>query len=65
MEHKITCGIKEGEVDSAQGPQVYKDGATWADFFVCVRKIAHELTSVPIFLYFMWNAATVWLDERW
>ena len=34
-------------------------------YFVCVfvRKIVPELTSVPIFLYFMWDAATVWLDE--
>ena len=23
-----------------------------------------ELTSVPIFLYFMWDATTVWLDEQ-
>ena len=26
-------------------------------FCVCVRKIGPELTSVPIFLYFMWDAA--------
>ena len=35
--------------------------------FLCVRKIVTKLvtklTSVPIFLYFMWDAATVWLDE--
>ena len=30
---------------------------------VCVRKIDPELTSVPIFLYFMWVTATAWLDE--
>ena len=30
---------------------------------VCVRKIGPELTSVPILLYFMWDAATAWLDE--
>ena len=30
----------------------------------CLRKIVAELTSVPIFLYFMWHAATAWLDER-
>ena len=29
-----------------------------------MRKIVTELTSVPIFLYFMWDAATAWLDER-
>ena len=28
-----------------------------------MRKIGPELTSVPIFLYFMWDATTVWLDE--
>ena len=33
-------------------------------FFFWVRKIVAELTSVPIFLYFMWDAATVWLDEQ-
>ena len=26
---------------------------------VCVRKMGPELTSVPIFLYFMWDATTV------
>ena len=31
---------------------------------VCVRKIGSELTSVPIFLYFMWDVTTAWLDER-
>ena len=25
---------------------------------VCVRKIVPELTSVPVFLYFMWDAST-------
>ena len=29
-----------------------------------VRKIGPELTSVPIFLYFTWDAATAWLDEQ-
>ena len=29
-----------------------------------MRKIDPELTSVPIFLYFMWDAATAWLDEH-
>ena len=29
-----------------------------------VRKIGPELTSLPIFLYFMWGTATVWLDEQ-
>ena len=32
--------------------------------FVCVRKIGPELTSVPVFLYFMWDVTTVWLDEQ-
>ena len=31
-------------------------------FFLLVRKIAPELTSVLIFLYFLWEAATAWLD---
>ena len=37
----------------------------WRTLFVCVcvRKIVAELTSMPIFLYFMWDAATAWLDE--
>ena len=30
---------------------------------VCVRKIVVKLTFVPIFLYFMWDATTAWLDE--
>ena len=29
----------------------------------CLRKIVGELTSVSIFLCFMWDAATAWLDE--
>ena len=33
-------------------------------FFFFVRKIVSELTFVPIFLYFMWDAATAWLDEQ-
>ena len=33
----------------------------WTPF---VRKIVTGLSSVPIFLYFMWDTATVWLDER-
>ena len=32
-------------------------------FCVCVRKTGPELTSVPVLLYFMWDAATAWLDE--
>ena len=31
---------------------------------VCVRKIVPELTSVPMFLRFMWDATTVWPDEQ-
>ena len=27
-----------------------------------MRKILTELTSVSIFLYFVWEAATAWLD---
>ena len=30
---------------------------------VLVRNIVAELTSVPILLYFMWDAATAWLDK--
>lgn len=33
-------------------------------FFFFVRKNVAELTSVPIPLYFMWDAATVLLDEQ-
>ena len=29
----------------------------------CLRKIAAELPSVPVSLYFMWDATTAWLDE--
>ena len=32
-------------------------------FFLCVQKIGPELTSVPIFVYFMWDATTAWLDK--
>ena len=32
--------------------------------FVCVSKIVTELTSLRIFLYFVWNATTAWLDEQ-
>ena len=32
---------------------------------VYVRKIGPELTSVPVFLYFMWDAAVPWLDEQY
>ena len=45
-----------------------------AFFFLCfclnsffsflVGKIVTELTSVPIFLCFIWDAAIAWLDER-
>ena len=28
-----------------------------------VRKITTELTSVPVFLYFMWGAITAWFDS--
>ena len=33
--------------------------------FLCVfmGEIGPELTSVPVFLYFMWDAATAWLVE--
>ena len=31
-------------------------------YFIFVRKIGPELTSVPIFLYFMWDVASAWLD---
>ena len=34
-----------------------------ANLPVCLRKIVTELTSVPIFLYFMWDAATAWLHK--
>ena len=30
----------------------------------CLRKIVTELKSEPIFLYFMWDAATAWLQEQ-
>ena len=33
-------------------------------FLIFVRKIDSKLTSVPIFLYFMWDAARAWLDEQ-
>ena len=32
-------------------------------FSFFVRRIGPELTSVPISLYFMWDAAIAWLDE--
>ena len=33
-------------------------------FCFLVRKIGPELTSVPVFLQFIWDSATVWLDEQ-
>ena len=33
-------------------------------YFAYVRKVVAELTSMPIFLCFMWDAATAWLDEQ-
>ena len=44
-------------------PQVEITAADASWPFFLVRKIVAELTSVPIFLYFMWDAATAWLDE--
>ena len=32
--------------------------------FFCLRKIVAELTSVLIFLCFMWDTTTAWLDEQ-
>ena len=29
----------------------------------CLRKIVAELTSVPTFLYFMWDATTAWINK--
>ena len=34
-----------------------------ANLFFLLRKTVAELTSLPIFLYFMWDAATARLDE--
>ena len=31
-------------------------------FFLFVRKIVPELTSVSIFLFFVWDASTAWLE---
>ena len=31
--------------------------------FFFLRKIVTELKSVPVFLYFMWDDSTAWLDE--
>ena len=31
---------------------------------VCVMKTAAELTSMPIFLHFMWDAAIAWHDKQ-
>ena len=28
-----------------------------------MRKIGPEPTTVPLFVYFMWDAATAWVDE--
>ena len=53
------------ERDSPLGPEAT---ILRSEFFtcvcVCVRKTVAELAPVPIFLYFMWAAATAWLDER-
>ena len=50
---------KKQSWDLNSPPLVYGSSLCW----VCVRKIGPELTSVPIFLYFMWDTATAWLDE--
>ena len=47
---------------------VCEEDCPWANiycqyFFFCLRKIIAELTSVSIFLYFMWDATTAWLDK--
>ena len=42
----------------------YMMGTTTPEFFFSVRKIDPELTSMPILLYFMWDAATAWLDGQ-
>src|SRR3712207_7792253 len=33
-------------------------------FSFCLRKIVAELTSVPVFLYFMWDATTTRSEEH-
>ena len=49
----------QGESFSAK-KYIYK---VWFFGFFLVRRIGSELTSMPILLYFMWDAATAWLDE--
>ena len=48
---------------------VWEEDWPWANIYCqsspfCLRKMAPQLTSVFIFLCFMWDAATAWLDER-
>ena len=45
------------------GPELTADIYCQSSSF-CLRKIVAELTSVSVFLYFMWDTATAWLDER-
>ena len=57
---------------SVKSPLIHTDefsSTEWTSkitfFFFLVRKIGHELTSVAnLPLFCMWDAATVWLDER-
>ena len=46
-----------------------EEGWPWANICCqyssfCLRKIVAELTYVPIFLCFMWDTNTAWLDEQ-
>ena len=40
-----------------------KDLVFFLSFFFLVRKIGPELTSMSIFVYFVWDTTTAWLDE--
>ena len=58
--------ILESSSSSQAWPHAGKKKASFtkehSSFFV--RKISPGLTSVPIFLYFIWDVATAWLDKQ-
>ena len=71
--HKINCNIQIkiekdmsglGKDDFVFGRKIGPELTSVAKLpLFCLRKIVSELTSVPIFLHFVWAASTVWLHE--
>uniref|UniRef100_A0A9L0TIZ3 TCF3 fusion partner n=1 Tax=Equus caballus TaxID=9796 RepID=A0A9L0TIZ3_HORSE len=51
------------QVGERAGPEQAPSGPADNAQTAAGAEIGPELTSMPIFLYFMWDAATAWLDE--